>query len=125
MAAITLKPYQGLKRGDFHPFDESSCRNHTKTLLGIETLDFLLLANRFPLRRNHTKTLLGIETAASLALQKKTRGRNHTKTLLGIETDALKFGGAAPMAAITLKPYQGLKPIASRPIAKNWKPQSH
>ena len=38
------------------------------------------------MRRNHTKTLLGIETNNLLRLIKLS-GRNHTKTLLGIETN--------------------------------------
>ena len=36
--------------------------------------------------RNHTKTLLGIETGGDNGLVVLGASRNHTKTLLGIET---------------------------------------
>ena len=40
-AAITLKPYQGLKRRKRTRASPLMGRNHTKTLLGIETQKFL------------------------------------------------------------------------------------
>ena len=158
VAAITLKPYQGLKlflwelkpqtyfsrnhtktllgiETSVDVLDKQflECRNHTKTLLGIETWDankvevvsqsrnhtktLLGIETKFDINyrcigqdgRNHTKTLLGIETSAKLTLWNGQNGRNHTKTLLGIETPLSGCGSSRIFAAITLKPYQGLK----------------
>ncbi len=59
--------------------------------------------------RNYTKSLSGIETIENAPELLDTLGRNYTKSLSGIETFGCHGYRQSPQAAITLNPYQGLK----------------
>ena len=88
------------------------CRNYTKSLSGIETPP-VGATQVTPDSRNYTKSLSGIETLKIQKLKWKSSSRNYTKSLSGIETNENDPDDEEKDAAITLNPYQGLKPWQS------------